>query len=188
MKQSKYQPGFGVIEVVLIIVILGIVGFFGWFAYNRNKAAEIKTDTANTQINNTVESKVSATDEKTLDIKEWGVRVSLTKASNLTGVTYKLNSNTVVFNSDQQQDIKSCGNELNPETAWGIKREAASSLKNSDGSAISDSSADSGSAYKHIGNYYFTKVYPMAGCEAAGDRINPIDTAYTSVFESLKQD
>lgn len=187
-KISLKQRGFSIIELLLIIIIIGVIGFVGWFVYNSKKTTDSSyNNAANTQVAKPVESKSKATTQSAgyLDIKEWGVRVNVTKADNLTNVSYKMANDTVVFNSDQQKAIKSC-KDLNPETVWGLNRQMTGSLKDPSGSAISDSSADGMTdAYKHIGDYYYSSVYPMAGCDAAHDKIGAIDSAYKAIFQTL---
>ena len=80
LMKKIYQKGFSVLEVALVVVILGLLGGGGWYIYQRNQdtnktaASTPKADTA-TPI---------ADEMKTLEIKEWGVKLKSKYADKLT--------------------------------------------------------------------------------------------------------
>lgn len=77
------QKGFGAVEALIIVVIVGFMGFAGWYIWQKNST---KNDTAQTNStkqdkdNSTKENK-DKTEDKYLEIKEWGVRFKLNSAA-----------------------------------------------------------------------------------------------------------
>ncbi len=183
MKRHSNESGFSALEVILIIVVVGVIAGAGWFVWHKSQSS--KTASSDTSQQTTAEqtSTADATDESTLTISEWGIKVTV--PDSLKGATYAIKDDVAEIDSPAQDAVTTCGTQVNPKTAWGIQRYAAGKVTAADGSAISDADAEKNSALKHIGDYFYKRVYPMAGCEVASDQTSAIDTAQTSLFESL---
>lgn len=175
--KTLHQKGFTLIEGLLIFLVIAVIAGVGYITWNKQRT---KT-AASTSTMSTPNS--SPSNSSDLVVKEWGVKVTI--PSKLTGVTYVTAGNTATLNSDQQKQVTTCGSELSPQTAWGIKREVSGTIKSPDGSALSDSEANTNAFYIHIGNYYYHRVYPQQGCSSATTQISIIDGAYSTLFTSL---
>lgn len=173
------QKGFTLVEGLLIVLVIAVLGIGGYLVWNKNKTVTpAKSDTPATA------SQSNEQKSSDLVISQWNVKATVPTA--LTGVTYTIKGNTAALNSDQQKEISnSCGNELNPQSAWGIVREASGSIMSADGTALSDSEAVS-TGYEHIGNFFYYRSYPQAGCENETAKVGTIDSAYKTLFSSLQ--
>lgn len=79
MRQRDGQSGFGIVEALVIVVVIGIIGAAGFLVYQHNKTkltgATTGPATANQGTQTTTPPPTPIA--KTLDIKEWGVHMSL---------------------------------------------------------------------------------------------------------------
>lgn len=79
---SKNQKGVSVVEVLLILVIVGILGGTGWYVWNSkqdtDKTLNEANKTSSTQL--TLKKVPSASRQQYLEIKEWNIKLPLSKS------------------------------------------------------------------------------------------------------------
>ena len=183
---KKNQKGFGAVEIILIIVIIGILGFVGWYVWNAQKKTNTSLDNASKsqpEPQKATPKSSTTPDASYLKVSEWGIKMAI--PSELTSVTYTIDKDTLVINSNQQKALTTCGSGFNPQIMWGLYREAAGSLQNSDGSKMTDADANKNPAYKHVGAYYYHRKYPPIGCETESQKMDTLDGANVKMFNSL---
>ncbi len=73
------QKGFSVVEILIVVVVVGLLGAVGWLVYDRqsNKNKETTSTAQFEQSSATNQANKEASNSKYLDIKEWGVQISV---------------------------------------------------------------------------------------------------------------
>lgn len=141
---KKNQNGFSGLEVLLVLVLVGIVGLTGWYVWHANSrnSKEISTSNNNLTPSNTNKQVRTKSEQKYLDIKEFGIKLPL--SANITDAYY-------VISTASQTDDK-------PSTVW-------IGLKSLDSMGCAAAQANSGGAYP-FGSIIKVKpeeVDPMSG-------------------------
>ncbi len=179
---TSNQQGFSAVEAIIIIVVIAILGLAGWFVWHSQKKDTASSTQTTTNSTNDNATNSSVTDTR-LVIKEWGVAVTV--PADLKNASYEVKDDIATMNSDAQKAVTNCS-EVNVQTAWGIKRFAAGKVTAADGSAMTDAQASANPAFIHIGDSFYQRVYPTAGCESASDQMKAIDAAYAASFKTLE--
>ena len=101
--------------------------------------------------------------------------IKFTVPRSLSGVTYTLSTDSVSLSSTEQKALPaSCPWSTQVSGPWGITRTTASKA-----------TADEKAYLTHVGDYYYNRSYPQAGCEDSANAIKALDTAYKDLFSSL---
>lgn len=192
MTTVKNNNGFGAIEALLILVVVGIVGFTGWFVYHSKQVAD-KT-LAQTGNSSTVQlpkkpatktpAPVTAAPTKYLVIKEWGVKIPLTKG--IADAVYAIR----VFNGGQSADLstssltaldRACGVGGTP--PGGIARQTAAAH------AANQTKNDLVfyPVYSNkLGNYYYQYSHAQSAC-SNNNAANQLQLTQSALFSSASE-
>src|SRR6266699_2108874 len=75
MRRREHQSGFSIVEAVIVVIAIGVIGTVGWFIYQHNKTKP--TDAASNGQPTQQTTTTTAPTGAILDIKEWGVHMTL---------------------------------------------------------------------------------------------------------------
>ena len=184
MPQKTNQTGFAAVEAVLIVVILAILGGTGWFVWHSKQATDASlTNTANSQPGiakkpaaptSTKPVSSTATAQKYLVIKEWGVRMKLT--DNLKDAYYVIKPDTSSSAFLSLQSLTAVAPECAPDKiSVGVLFRQTTAEHDT---TVSEQTAPYGDV--RIGNYYYGYVGAQAGC------FDSSNTAAENLFNSLQ--
>lgn len=182
MKEHN-QNGFGLVPAFLILIIVGLIGFTGWYVLNS------KNQTDKTLSEASSSASAASASQKYLVIKEWGVKVKIDSSLGQLSYTIGGNNYNLHFKSDLEKKLPSSTSDcITIAGSEGIGRESSGMLTYPDGSHMTDEVAASIPALKHIGNYFYRRIYPQTSCESIRQLVTQIDTAYRNVFDSLTEE
>lgn len=199
------QKGLGALEALLILVIIGLIGGVGGYVWHdQNKGKDTPSSAANLQNKPLAETKRKSKDGF-LVIKEWGVKIPVTK----TGLTlfYELTDNSVAFSSTELDDL--CDGSYGPWTyniARGLAEEFVPSetATSEEAKQLSDAerttfgefykspaNLPSGPFAKKIGNYYYVhSVHFLVSCakyDSGQEKLDKIENAQKLVVQMVQQ-
>jgi Tfp pilus assembly protein PilX len=180
------QKGFGAVEVLIIIVVVGLLGGGGYYVYNKHRTPKPTTST-NTSINQT-----TTTNNTYLEIKEWGVRITL-PASLKGDVVYKPSAqfpdtNINLSRKSQVAIDANCAPAQNPSLGVLVRTKKGTYESEQDHSSTP-------APFKTIGEYEYTWQNPQGTCLTKNDAetqqrldaVTPIAETDAKFYESLEQ-
>lgn len=80
-KKQGHQRGFGIIEIIILLVVIGLLAFAGWRVYQNNRTKVSDAAGSSTQ-NSSTTGQSQKPDVAYLKIKEWGIKLPLSKEVN----------------------------------------------------------------------------------------------------------
>lgn len=179
-----------VITTILLIAALVVAGWIYMQQKEDHKAAladrDAKIASLEAKISQLENNNGDNNTEGLLEVSQWNVAVDV--PDGLSDITYTIDQtgDLLTFNSNEQKAMTRCGATLDPQAAWGLKREESGKLVDVTGQPLTDAEADSNVDYKKIDEYYYSRVYPIAGCEDDEANVQMIDNLYKELFNSLQ--
>lgn len=192
MRQRDRQSGFSVVEVLFVVIAIGIISTAGWFIYQHNRtkptsaASNGQPTQQTTTTNKTSPTTTTTPTAATLDIKEWGVHMSLDSADaslyyyippNLPDVAYLSIRDIVAVAPDCAADKVSLG--------------VIARLTEAEQQAIVSGSTPGNPGTIHIGSYWYSFQNSHVACmNAAASKAAPNFSLVTlkNTFNTLAAD
>jgi hypothetical protein len=189
------SSGFSAVEAVLIIIVLGIVGGTGLYVYKQNTTKQTVSNSTPSpkpavKTEKTTESKTETTPPapsiKYLEIKEWGVKMELSKGIEdaYYGKYPKFDSNIAYGLGLKSYTALSA--DCAPERitlGWLVRQTTATHDANLADQQKNGVRMGNDVYPQKVGDYYYSYNHPQSGC---ADSTNPETAKYQAEHPDLK--
>lgn len=153
---------------IVVIVIIGLLGFIFWKNFLDKPAPRQQTSTQ------TQTKSEKPTTNTELAIPEWSLSGYYDEKT-LGSLTYTVEGESLTFSSPRVNELVPC--EGIDGSSWKLLRITPEAMATM-GVPLTP--------WTKIGDNYYERVYPQAGCESEAATISAVDKAYANLFATLK--